>query len=123
MELALLVWFASTVGGLSFTLGALSFILCCAIIIDIIVAGSHNAVYDEKKEFPFKKTWGKWCTVGAIVLAMIATILPSEKTIYLMLGAYTGQKIIQSETAGKVLEIVNLKIDDYLEEAKKEKAK
>jgi hypothetical protein len=123
MELALLVWFASSVGGLTTILGTLSFILCCAVVLGIIAASSHNAVYDDRMDYPFRACWGKWCTAGAIVLALIATILPSEKTIYLMLGAYTGQKIIQSETAGKVLEIVNLKIDDYLEEAKKEKAK
>lgn len=123
MELALLVWFASTIEGLSFAFGFFSFVLACTVVITSIDAASHNAVYSHKKEYPFKETWCKWCTISSIVLALIATILPSEKTIYLMLGAYTSQKIIQSETAGKVLEIVNLKIDDYLEEAKKEKAK
>lgn len=123
MELALLVWFASTIEGLSFAFGFFSFVLACTVVITFIDAASHNAVYSHKKEYPFQKTWGKWCTIGSIVLTLIATLLPSEKTIYLMLGAYTGQKIIQSETAGKVLEIVNLKIDDYLEEAKKEKTK
>ena len=52
-----------------------------------------------------------------MVFAFIATLLPSEKTMYLAGAAYMGQKAVQSEAADKVVKILNNKLDEYLKEA------
>lgn len=40
--------------------------------------------------------------------------------MYVMAGAWAGQKMVQSEAAEKVVKIINLKLDEYLQEAEKE---
>ena len=117
MELALLVWFASIVGNISFVLGWVVLALLGIVISDIIVTGSHNSVYDNKKKYPFQKTWGKWCTTVALVLAVVVGMIPTEKTVYFMAAGYAGQKVVQSEAADKVVKIINGKLDEYLKEA------
>lgn len=50
--------------------------------------------------------------------------IPSEKTAYLMVGAYATQKIAEApktqELGAEVLKIIELKIKHYSEEAQKE---
>lgn len=117
MELALFVWFASIVGNISFVLGGVVIILLLLVISDIIVTGSHNSVYDNKKKYPFQKRWGKWCTAIALVLAVVVGMIPTEKTMYFMAAGYASQKVVQSEAATKVVKILNGKLDEYLKEA------
>ena len=58
------------------------------------------------------------CTV-----VIIASLIPSQKTMYLMLGATTAEKIAENptikDTGAKVLEIVNRKLDEYLQKESK----
>lgn len=54
-----------------------------------------------------------------LLLIFVANIIPSQKTMYLMAGAWAGQAVVQSETADKVLKIVNGKLDEYLNDVEK----
>jgi hypothetical protein len=55
-----------------------------------------------------------------LVSVFISGILPSEKTAYVMVGAYATQKVAESgavqETGSKVLTIINQKLDQYVQE-------
>jgi hypothetical protein len=55
-----------------------------------------------------------------LVCVFISGILPSEKTAYVMVGAYATQKVAESgavqETGSKVLTIINQKLDQYVQE-------
>lgn len=117
MELALFVWFASIVGNISFVLGGVALALLMIIVSDIIVTGAHNGVYEDKKKYPFQKTWGKWCTAIALILSVVVGMIPTEKTMYFMAAGYASQKVVQSEAASKVVKILNGKLDEYLKEA------
>lgn len=59
----------------------------------------------------------------AIVALVIAVLLPSEKTAWIMVGAYATQKVVTSpgmqETGDKVVKIINNKLDEYLVEGVK----
>ena len=116
MEFALFVWLASVIHTLSGVLVFCAILLALAVVADLICTASHNAVYDGKLKFPFQKTWGKWCTVGALFLALLTSVIPSEKTMYMMAAAYGAQQVVQSEAAEKVVKIVNGKLDEYLAE-------
>lgn len=70
---------------------------------------------------------GKWAMNHAktafivlMVTSTLLTFLPSEKTAYLMVGAYATQKIAENEkvqeTGSKVLTIINQKLDSYVDE-------
>lgn len=63
-----------------------------------------------------------WITSICIVFSIV---VPSEKTAYLMVGAYATQKIAENdkvqETGEKVLKIINQKLDGLLAEEIKNK--
>lgn len=68
-----------------------------------------------------------WPTIFSLVWAFwvfVAIVIPSEKTAYLMVGAYATQKIAEApktqELGAEVLKIIELKIKHYSEEAQKE---
>jgi hypothetical protein len=65
--------------------------------------------------------------VACGVLAFLAILIPSEKTAYTMVGAYAAQKIATDprtqEVGGKVLTIINQKLDSYVDAGIKEAEK
>jgi hypothetical protein len=54
------------------------------------------------------------------VVMFLSILIPSDKTAYTMVGAYAAQKIATdertAEVGGKVLTIINQKLDSYVEE-------
>lgn len=58
----------------------------------------------------------KWVFILSTVFTII---IPSEKTIYLMLGAHGVEKLAESEIGNKVYTILNQKLDEYLKESVK----
>jgi hypothetical protein len=54
------------------------------------------------------------------ISSFVAILIPSEKTAYIMVGAYATQKVAENEkvqeTGQKVLSIINNKLDSYVEE-------
>ena len=80
-----------------------------------------------ERELQRRAEKGKWamghvktCLKVFIACSVLATLLPTEKTAYMMVGAYATQKIAENdkvhETGGKVLKIINQKLDQYVEE-------
>ena len=116
MELALLVYLISllpSIGAaamlISFTGGIALIFLWGAVLIDDLF---------KSRLWPtiFTLIWAFWVSV--------AVVIPSEKTAYLMVGAYATQKIAEApktqELGAEVLKIIELKIKHYSEEAQKE---
>ena len=62
-----------------------------------------------------------WIIIPSMIFL---TLLPTPKTAYMMVGAYVAQKVAENdkvqETGGKVLTLINQKLDDYIEEGAKE---
>lgn len=54
----------------------------------------------------------------------VATLIPSERTMYIMAGLYAGDKVLdtvsQSETLQKAEQLLNQKLDEMLEDTKNE---
>ena len=73
---------------------------------------------------------GNYTKIAGIVCicsALLLTVLPSEKTAYLMVGAYAAQKIAENndvqKLSGKVLIIIEQKMDKYIAEGTKNASK
>ena len=75
-------------------------------------------------EFFKSRLWLTIFTLIWVFWAFVAMLIPSEKTAYLMVGAYATQKIAEApktqELGAEVLKIIELKIKHYSEEAQKE---
>ena len=57
----------------------------------------------------------------AACIALIAILIPSGRTIYMIAGAHLGKEVMQNETTKKVTEILNLKLDEELAKLANEK--
>lgn len=115
MELALLVWIISILKPVAMLL-----VISGALLTVVFVV--MMAAYVEGVKL---KTRWYWITgTAAFVVLAVSAIIPSERTAYLMVGAYAAQKIAEDpkvqQISGKVLKAIELKIDGYIEEASKE---
>ncbi len=108
MELALLIYLAGIVGKLSAFLSIAGGLLYFIVLF----------IFIHTEEF--KKALLPPVVVG-FLLIFSSVLIPSEKTIYLMAGGYATQEIVTSDTAKKVLEILNEKLDTELEGLKSKK--
>ena len=55
-----------------------------------------------------------------VILLVIAIILlPSQRTMYMILGSEVGEEVVQSETAMRVKSLVDKKLDEYLADTAK----
>lgn len=109
MEFAFLVYAISMIS----KLGVLFGIMTCFSLITLLghcinIEGSHNRTFanDFKKKF----------LVIPIVIAVCTTLIPSEKTMYLMTGAYVSQAAVQSSIGQDVIQILELKVKEQLKE-------
>lgn len=120
METALFIWLASNIGYLSGWLGGVSIALFFAngglwAIYGMYCIDASREDCGKFKKFNFRTA--KWTIPFATFLTLLAALLPSEKTLYLMAGGYFGQQVVQSEQVGKVVKIIDIKLDEYLKEA------
>lgn len=63
-----------------------------------------------------------WLFIPLLMLCVaLKVFLPSEKTAYMMVGAYAAQKVAENpqtqQISGKILTIINAKIDTYASDA------
>jgi hypothetical protein len=133
MELALLVYVISQLGTIKHTVGALFLLSTIATIVSGIVwkVGYSSPVsWHQLSDGTPKPSWlaeqknaKDIFKVAAIILSItlpLNVLLPSERTAYLMVGAYTAQKVAQNdkvnEMSGKVMKIIESKVDSYVQE-------
>ena len=128
MELALLVYFANVVGGVSTFLGLSALLLFCISTVFIIVILTGNLgvkqyscdTEDElNHQLKIKSILTKSVKLTipfAIIFALISVLLPTERTVYLMTAAYATQTIAQNDRVQKigndVLEVVEKKLSE-----------
>jgi hypothetical protein len=116
MELAFFVYLAGLVGKISFALFIILFLYGVGVFgYTVYVTADNTDSY--RKKIPYQKRWA----IGWLCLAMLSAFIPSEKTMWLILGAYGTQKAVQSEIGADIIEIINLKIKKELEAMKGEK--
>lgn len=71
---------------------------------------------NQKTTFLYRKT----VATIVIILTLIALLIPSSSTIAYMVAYSLGKQAVQSETADKLLRLVNSKLDEELKETIKE---
>ena len=112
MELALLVW------AISMLKGAITLLVVIGVIFTLICLGyfMHKMDYGSS---PIVYRWPLLYAGIALMSFSLANAIPNEKTAYVMVAAYATQKIAQNpateEIGGKVLTIINQKLDSYID--------
>ena len=59
------------------------------------------------------------CLTVGILSAIVSSVIPPKDTWYLMAGGYLGQNLVQSDTAQRVKEVVDVYLDEQLAKLKK----
>lgn len=129
MDLALLVYAISLLSPIGAVATAITVVSCLAIIALMMYRAAdcsqedyYNAERNEKQKDKAEWAMGR---VGVafrfLVPAVIVLILlPTPKTAYIMVGAYAAQKVVENksvqDTGGKVLTLINQKLDHYIDE-------
>ena len=71
--------------------------------------------------------WIKRLIVTGFIASFVMIFVPTEKTAYTMVGAYAAQKVAENEKvqamSGKVLTIIEQKLDSYIEDGINEATK
>lgn len=116
MLAAFFVWFAGIVGNLSWALGITGFVLATSLFCWFAVIGLHNDAYGTSKSYPLSYKGGKLMLASLVTVLMVWALIPSERTVYMMGGAYIGQSVVQSDASNKVKLILEAKLDSYLQE-------
>lgn len=110
MELALFIYIAETIGKVG---GAMLAFASMSVVVAIVSQLIYRS--DDCEE---AKKWSKISTIFALVFYTAWTILPTEKTLYVMAGAYTAQKIAENPKAqqisDKVFKIIDQKLDELV---------
>lgn len=107
MELALLVWLVDVIGSIKEVMGLSIFLiitvtLAFGLITLFMIDNTYNKEEKEQCKVRFKKYF-IYKTLIALVLAQV--LIPSEKTIQYMAGAYLIQTAYQSEFVNKASEL------------------
>lgn len=119
MELALFVYLAGIAGNLRDVLlfvCFVSFAVLCVYAI-IIGVGCNEGMWKFSERLKSLRN----AVISVFSLGIFTAAIPSEKTMYLMLAGYTTQQVVKSETADKVVKLINAKLDEYIIEINKEK--
>ena len=101
MELALFVYFANLVGDAKQLLPFL--------LIHIPALYCLTCVFCDK----FLRA-PKWVFKTYAAALVVCLLLPSERTLYTMTGAYVGQSIVESSLGGKLKTVIEMKLDELV---------
>lgn len=113
MKLALLVYLAGMVDDIRVLLFILSFL----IFIGAYFLGAALFIYKNKNyKKPFIIT-----SISTILICLFAIIIPSERTVYIMAGAYATEQIATNDRVQKIGSDVLEVIEGKLEKLKEDK--
>lgn len=121
MELALLVYAISLLEGLR------TFLVVAAFAAGMVIIGSGVACLESYHDTTTAKRWFKRSVISLAILGFLSTLIPAERTAYIMVAAYATQKVAESpevrDTGDKVLTLINGKLDQLILEANEPKKK
>ena len=132
MDLALLVYGINVLGKLGVVLGLATAFGIVVFAISTLVRVFHTKeTWDSKHDDEIKQgrrdasvTVMKYAGSIVVISILLNVILPNEKTAYTMVAAYAAQKVSENDKvqqmSGKVLTIIEQKLDGYIEEGIKE---
>jgi len=111
MELAMLVW----------AIGMLKDLHTLFVILVLVLLAFSGICIMNHNDYP-NRGWLKhlkW-TIPSVLLCWVTVVaIPSEKTAYLMVAAYATQQVAENpkvqDMSGKVLTIIDQKLDGYIE--------
>jgi len=120
MELALLVY------GISFLDNFMNFLIF--VLLSLVIMIVYKLISYTDSQWDRSILWSDTSKsiqkymIAILVLGFCTVLIPSQKTMYVMVGAYAAQKVAQSpETriiSEKVLKVIEKELDEQINEVK-----
>lgn len=120
--LMFLLYMADLVGTIKFNAQLAMLVSVLFVCISpLLVMMLEDLLHIERDRYFFKVLKEAFSVL--IVATVINIVTPAQKTVYLMAGAYYGEKAITSERVNQVLDSTGTLINNYLQKLIKEDAK
>lgn len=120
MELSLLVYTISVISNLNFLIVILVVLSLLAALFCGLASTDFGTSKDEKLKL---HKYAKRFSISALVMCLLFALLPSEKTMYVMVGAYAAQKVAENpdvqRLSEKTLKVIEDKLDEHIAAKKK----
>ena len=113
MSIELFIYMAGIVGNIKGVIVLTAIVTFILSVIWGIASTDKNANSERKKE---RANICNKLAIATFVTAINAALLPNERTMYMMLGARAGVGALQSETASKIRQIIDKKLDEYVQQ-------
>lgn len=121
MSLVFLIYLAGVITSIAKFL-----VFIFAITICIYAVYTLSYIFINQDDWHKRGKFYKWPLAVILACGTIGAFLPSERTMWMMAGAYTGEKVMESTIGKQTLELIELKLAEELETIKskvKEKTK
>jgi hypothetical protein len=121
MSLVFLIYLAGVITSIAKFLAFIFVSTCIFYALYVIGYLLSNADYWHKRG-----KFHSWPIAVILACGTIGAFLPSERTMWMMAGAYTGEKVMESTIGKQTMELIELKLAEELETIKskvKEKSK
>lgn len=127
MSLTLMVYLAGVVENISGVLTVILFCLFVSAVVTFLMWVFH--IGSEFKQDVILRQTGlkglKFSVASFVILSTITSFIPKKETMWLMAGAYYGEKVIESEEFKrineKVFKLIDKKLEELVGEEEKEK--
>lgn len=120
MEAMLFVYFANILPQISSTLGLAIVLGLTSLGFWIIFGGIALSDYSGKFNWDAYKKPMWIIGIPVVIMLSVKPLIPNRDTMYLMAGAYVGQKVLTSDIAKDAYEIIGLEVNKILQQKKKE---
>lgn len=115
MNAATLIYLISLFDNLGIFVAIVTVCFLGAGVAGLIATAAYQGIDDDKSIRCFRNAKGFF--ILSIITGLLCAFIPSEKTMYMMIGARYLQK---SNIPSKVEQVINKKLDSYLVEDKRE---
>lgn len=106
MSLVLIIYLAGVIASIS---KLLAFVFAATMLCYIIYIIAYGNTYDTLKGICV------WPIALILFSGLVQSLLPSERTMWIMAGAYTGQQVMESNIGKQTIELIELKLAEELQ--------
>lgn len=114
MEFAIFIYLAATANKIIGILALVGIAILVVILLISGVASIENISQPAREKYPLESRRGQIATMIGVILILLAIILPTERTLYMMAAGYLDQKVPQSSISENIVKLINQKLDSYL---------
>jgi hypothetical protein len=111
MEAAFFVYLMDILANFGTTLGLVGFI-------GVLSTAAYSFIYLLGKSDRPDLKYLNWPWIASGIAIVIACLIPSTKTMYLMVGLVYSEKALESSIGRKAMEVIELKIDEEIAKLK-----